>query len=281
MVTMNACQTAKTQFVEGDGIRYAYRVVGDASSPPLIFCHRFRGNMDDWDPLFVNTIAEKRQVILFDNAGIGLSSGQPESTVQGMAKHAANVIRLLGFKQVDALGFSMGGYVAQTLALDYPELIRRVILAGTGSGGGEGYQPATPEIRQIAARPVLGLEEFTLLFFENSETSQRAALEYWERLKERKEDLDVTVNADAVKAQLSALVAWGGGQGSATPRLAEIRQPVLVANGSNDVMVPTPNSWLMATRIKNAQLIIYPDSGHGFLFQYAERFGRACVDFLE
>src|SRR5882672_8578945 len=182
MGTKSACQTAKTQFVEGDGIRYAYRVVGDASNPPLLLCHRFRGNMDEWDPLFVNTIAEKRQVILFDNAGIGLSSGDPVSTVQGMAKHAAKVIRLLGFKQVDVLGFSMGGYVAQTLALDHPDLIRRVILAGTGSGGGEGYQPADPEIRQIAGRPILGIEEFTVLFFENSETSHRAAREYWERL---------------------------------------------------------------------------------------------------
>ena len=120
MGTKSACQTAKTQFVEGDGIRYAYRVVGGASNPPLLLCHRFRGNMDEWDPLFVNTIAEKRQVILFDNAGIGLSSGNPESSVQGMAKHAAEVIRLLGFKQVDVLGFSMGGYVAQTLAPRHP-----------------------------------------------------------------------------------------------------------------------------------------------------------------
>jgi len=138
--------------VEDNGLRYAYRTLGPSTGTPLVFCHRFRGTMDDWDPA---VIAAERPVILFDNAGIGLSTGETPDSVKGMADKAAEFIRLLGFTQVDLLGFSLGGYVAQTVTLNYPDLVRRLVLAGTGPGGGEGIVVAGPEIRQVSGRPIL------------------------------------------------------------------------------------------------------------------------------
>jgi pimeloyl-ACP methyl ester carboxylesterase len=279
--------TAATQLVEGDGVRYAYRVLGPAGGVPLVFCQRFRGTMDDWDPAVVDALAAERRVILFDNAGIGLSTGETPDSIKGMADRVAAFLRLLAFTHVDLLGFSLGGYVALTVTLDYPELVRRLVLAGTGPGGGEGIVPAGPEIRQVAGRPVLGLEEYLYLFFSPSEASQAAGRRYWERVNTRGRDplgcgpeREPPVSAATIKAQVAALVAWSHGTGSAFPRLGEITQPVLVANGHNDVMVPTINSYIMAQKLTNATLIIYPDAGHGFLFQYPETFTQHVLDFL-
>ena len=272
--------TAATQLVEGDGLRYAYRALGPAGGVPLVLCHRFRGTMDDWDPAVVDALAAERRVILFDNAGIGLSTGETPDSIKGMADRVAEFLRLLEFKHVDLLGFSLGGYVALTVTLDYPDLVRRLVLAGTGPGGGEGIVPAGPEIRQVSGRPVLGLEEYLYLFFSPSEASQTAGRRYWERVNARGPEREPPVSEAAIKAQVAALVAWSQGKGSAFPRLGEIKQPVLVANGHNDVMVPTINSFTMAQKIKNATLIVYPDSGHGFLFQYAGTFTQHVLDFL-
>jgi len=272
--------TAPTQFVEDNGLRYAYRTLGPSTGTPLVFCHRFRGTMDDWDPAVIDAIAAERPVILFDNAGIGLSTGETPDSVKGMADKAAEFIRLLGFTQVDLLGFSLGGYVAQTVTLNYPDLVRRLVLAGTGPGGGEGIVVAGPEIRQVSWRPILGLEEYLFLLFSPSEESRAAAHRCWERVNSRP-DREPAVSEATIKAQVTALIAWSQGNGSAFPRLGEIKQPVLVANGNNDVMVPTINSYTMAQKIKNATLIVYPDSGHGFLFQYPETFSRHVLEFLK
>lgn len=273
--------TAATHLVEGDGLRYAYRALGPAGGVPLVLCHRFRGTMDDWDPAVVDALAATRQVILFDNAGIGLSTGETPDSIKGMADRAAEFIRLMGLEQVDLLGFSLGGYVAQTVTLDYPDLVRRLVLAGTGPGGGDGIVPAGPEIRPVSGRSVLGLEEYLYLFFSPSKASQAAGRRYWARVNERGPEREPPVSEATIRAQVAALVAWSQGKGSAFPRLGEIKQPVLVANGHQDVMVPTVNSFAMAQKIKDATVIVYPDSGHGFLFQYPGRFTRHVLEFLE
>jgi pimeloyl-ACP methyl ester carboxylesterase len=273
--------TAVTQLVEGDGLRYAYRALGPAGGVPLVLCHRFRGTMDDWDPAVVDALAAEQRVILFDNAGVGLSTGETPDSIKGMADRVAEFIRLIEFKQVDLLGFSLGGYVAQTVTLDSPDVVRRLVLAGTGPGGGEGIVFAGPEIRQISGRPVLGLEEYLYLFFSPSDASQAAARRFWDRINERGPEREPAVSEATIKAQVAAIVAWSLGKGSAFPRLGEIKQPVLVANGNNDVMVPTINSFTMAQKIKDATLIVYPDSGHGFLFQYPGTFTQHVLGFLK
>ena len=272
-------ETATTQFVEADGVRYAYRRFGGPSDTPLVFCHRFRGTMDDWDPAVTNGFARERDVILFDNAGVGGSSGVIPNNARAMADHLLAFLSGLGASKADLLGFSMGGYVVQFAALQSPRSFRRLILAGTGPGGGEKYVPGGSDIRPVASRPVLGLEEQLFLFFTASEESRAAGKAYWRRLKSRVGEPDPPVPEQGIKAQLQALVAWGEGD-SAYNRLAEIKQPVLVANGSNDVMVPTINSFTMAQLLPDAQLIVYPDSGHGFLFQYPDLFVDHALRFL-
>lgn len=252
MVTMNACQTAKTQFVEGDGIRYAYRVVGDASSPPLIFCHRFRGNMDDWDPLFVNTIAEKRQVILFDNAGIGLSSGQPESTVQGMAKHAANVIRLLGFKQVDALGFSMGGYVAREIVRLAPGRVQSLALVATSS---RADLPLQAEQRRKAARanPIgafRGLGRAAIAQSLHPDNAANEALVAHVRIMGERLGREVFVRQSLIVRDAD------------TGRLSDIQCPTLVVAAAEDQLRSAAEARELAEGIAGARLVTVPNAGH-------------------
>lgn len=271
-------ETVETSYIEAGGIRFAYRTFGKPSDVPLVFCQRFRGTMDDWDPAFVNALAKERTVILFDSAGVGLSSGEVAETFYGTAKYAVTFIEALGLKQVDLLGFSMGGYIAQLVTLDRPDLVRRLILAGTGGGTGEGTQSGKPEVFQVAFKPVNEPEDFLYLFFEPTETSRAAGLEYLERLARRKDDRAPLVKPESVQAQIKSAVAWG--TNSTFDRLGEIKQPVLVANGDHDIMVPTINSYIVSQRIPNAQLIIYPDSGHGFLFQYPDLFAEHVSLFL-
>jgi pimeloyl-ACP methyl ester carboxylesterase len=271
--------SAETKFIDAKDVRYAYREIGPKGGTPLVLCHRFRGTMDDWDPALIDALAAERHVILFDNAGVGLSSGEVPATIKGMADRAAQFITAMGFRKVDLLGFSMGGYAAQVVTLDYPELVRKLVLAGTGPGGGEGVQPAAPEVREISGRPVLGLEEFLDLFFSPSNASKGAAERYWERLH-RRADREPPLPQAGIEAQVTAIRAWSQGEGSAFSRLHEIKQPVFVANGNNDVMIPTVNSFIMAQRLRDSLLIIYPDSGHGFLFQYPEQFARHTLEFL-
>lgn len=271
-------ETVENSYIEADGIRFAYRTFGKPSDVPLVFCQRFRGTIDDWDPAFVNALAKERTVILFDSAGVGLSSGEVAESFNGTAKYAVTFIEALGLKQVDLLGFSMGGYIAQLVTLDRPDLVRRLILAGTGGGTGEGTQMGKPEVFQVAFKPVNEPEDFLYLFFEPTETSRAAGLEYLERLAIRKDNRAPLVKPESIQAQIKGAVAWG--TESSFDRLGEIKQPVLIANGDNDIMIPTINSFITSQRIPNAQLIIYPDSGHGFLFQYADLFAEHILIFL-
>jgi len=268
-------QTAPTQFVEANGIRFAYRRFGKPGGVPLVFMQHFRGGMDHWDPAVTDGFAEHRPVILFDNAGVAASTGETPDTINAMADHAADFIGALGLAQVDLLGFSIGGYIAQTLALRRPELIRRLILAGTGPRAGE--PPEDPKYGEYAALTdsetgKLPIEAFLYLFFRPSGTSQAAGRAFWARRHMRKDDVDPPTSAQTMAAQRVAITEWRQPRGERFAELKAIKQPTLVVNGHHDIMVPTINSFTLSQNIPNAQLVIYPDAGHGALFQVPELF---------
>src|ERR1700737_3042255 len=229
-------QTAPTQFVEANGIRLAYRRFGKAGGVPLVFMQHFRGGMDHWDPTGTDGFSEHRPGILFDNAGVAASTGETPDTINAMADHAADFIGALGLAQVDLLGFSIGGYIAQTLALRRPELIRRLILAGTGPRAGE--PPQDPKYGEYAALtdPETGavpIEAFLYLFFRPSETSQAAARAFWARRHVRKEDVDPPTSAQTMAAQRAALTEWGQPRGEGFPELKATNTAPLVATAHN------------------------------------------------
>ncbi len=272
-------RTTPTRTVTVDGTPFAYRELGPSTGVPLVFLHHFTAVLDDWDPRVIDGIAAKRHVIAFDNRGIGASGGSAPHTIDEMASDAVAFIRALGYDQVDLLGFSLGGGVAQVIALEWPELVRRVILAGTGPAGGGGIE----KINRIAAtaytKAALTLRDPRhYLFFNRNAEGKRAATDYMARLKERTEDRDKRISMQARRAQLKAIRAAGL---QAPHDLGKISQPVFVANGDNDVMVASSHSADLAGRIPNAKLTIYPDSGHGGIFQYHREFVPAVLEFLE
>jgi len=271
---------AKTSYIEADGVRFAYRSFGAASGVPLVFTHRFRATMDDWDPAFLDVLARERPIILFDNAGIGLSSGDSADSIAGMAKSAAEFIVKAGHDTVDVFGWSMGGAVAQQLALDRPDLVRRVVLNGTGPGGAPDA-PRTPDkVWEVALKPAYEAEDLLYLFFAPTETSRAAGRTHLQRMNKRQEAPEPPVKLETIKAQVAALGAWAAGKNSAYARLAEIAMPVLIANGSHDIMVHAYLSYIMTQHIPNSRLTLYPDAGHGFMFQYPELFGGHVLEFL-
>ncbi|MFD7945953.1 alpha/beta fold hydrolase [Streptomyces sp. NPDC059744] len=268
-------------FAETDGIRFAYRRFGAATGTPLVFLNRFRGTMDDWDPLLVDALAQERPVILFDNAGIGRSSGRTQGTVTEMTQAAASFITSIVRNPVDLIGFSLGGYVAQRLALDYPGMVHRVVLAGTGPGAGEGILPSKPQVGPLRSAPHMDLEALRVLFFTESAAGMRAGDGLWERTHSRA-DREPEVSPNSYDQQIAAIKHWSTAGGDAAyPELGRLDHPVLVANGNDDAMVPTVNSFIMSQRLPNAELVVYPDSGHGFLFQYAEIFAARVNEFLD
>jgi pimeloyl-ACP methyl ester carboxylesterase len=265
-----------------NGISYAYRRFGaDATgAPPLVLLQHFRGNLDSWDPALVDALAGEREVILVDNAGVGGSTGVIPRTFTDMAHDALAFIDALGLKQIDILGYSIGGYVAQEITLIRPQLVRRLVLAATGPQGGEGMHRWTDDIYPHATSDEPGAEDLLALFFERSETSVAKGLEFVQRIFTRTEDRDANTTLKTRDAQLDAYGAWGIPDRSKLNRLAGITQPVLVANGDNDRMIPTSNSHLLAERLPDAKLRIYPDAGHGFLFQYPAEFAAEVHAFL-
>jgi pimeloyl-ACP methyl ester carboxylesterase len=274
-------QTAPTQFVEANGIRFAYRRFGKSGGVPLVFNMHFTGTMDHWDPLVTDGLAATREVILFDNAGIASSSGEVPTTVEGMAANAAAFIKALGLKQVDLLGFSIGGTVTQALTLAEPQLVRRLVLVGTGPRGGEGMATFTPEAQRIFgasyAEPDLLWQH---VHFDATETSQAAGAAFLKRFRLRRENRDPEVNEKVAPAQSEALSKWGAPREKPYEYLNAIQQPTLVINGDHDVIVYTINSYILQQNIPNAQLILYPDASHGALYQYPERFVRHVSMFL-
>jgi pimeloyl-ACP methyl ester carboxylesterase len=262
--------TAPTRYVEAGGLRYAYRRFGADAGIPLLFLQHFRGGMDNWDPLLTDGFARDRPVILFNNAGVASSSGEAPSTIDAMADHVATFVNALGLTKVDVLGFSIGGYVAQAFALHHSQLVRRLMLLGTGPRAGE--RRDDPRIFQVAGNPVPALDDFLFLFFSPSEASQAAGRAFWERRHQRVVDVDPPSSVQTMKAQLDALLEWREVRGERFAELKNIQQPTLVVNGHDDIMIPTVNSFILSQHIPNAQLIVYPDSGHGAHFQYPDLF---------
>ena len=267
-----------TRTVDVGGVTFAYRELGTGSDVPVVFLHHFTAVLDDWDPRVIDGIAAHHRVIAFDNRGVGASSGKVPHAVEEMAHDAIAFIRVLGLEKVDLFGFSLGGGVAQLVALQAPGLVRRMILAGTGPRGGDGID----EILKIAAvanlKAALTLKDSrNYLFFPRTPEGKRAAKDYFARLKERKTGRDKRISLQARLAQVKAIRAAGRSQ---PDDLSLITQPVFVANGDHDLMVASSHSADMARRLPNAVLTIYPDSGHGGVFQHHEEFVPAALAFL-
>ena len=273
-------ETAPNQFVEVNNQRYAYRRFGKAGGIPILFLQHFRGTMDNWDPAVTDPLAQDHDLILFDNAGVGLSSGEPASSVPELARHAVAFIKGLNLTSVDLLGFSLGGFVAQQIALDHPGLVRRIVLAGTGPQGGEGMDTYADDVVAHAAVEETRPEDLLFLFFAHTETSQTAGKAFLQRLRTRTAAPDAPASIAVRDAQLQAIGAWGAPNGKDYSRLKEIKQPVFIANGNHDIMVPSINSLILAQNLPNGLLSLYPDSGHGALFQYAELFTAQANHFL-
>jgi pimeloyl-ACP methyl ester carboxylesterase len=265
-----------------NGVTYAYRRFGTSGTdqPPLLFLQHFRGNLDNWDPVLVDALAAAREVILLDNTGVGQSSGQVPVTVTQMARDAIGFLDALGVERVDLLGFSLGGMVAQEMALLRPRAVRRIVLAGTGPQGGKQMHGWTFDIERTANRADGGLDELLHIFFGVTENSRALGMEYVQRVFSRTENPDKPNGPEVARAQYDAIVEWGIPDPGRLARLAGITQPTLVAAGDNDPMIPTVNSQLLADHLPNARLRIFPDAGHGFLFQYPRQYAALVEEFL-
>jgi pimeloyl-ACP methyl ester carboxylesterase len=274
--------TAPTQFVASRLATYAYRRFGLGSAPPLLCLQHFTGTLDFWDPAVTDPIAQGREVILFENAGLGRSSGEVPDTMTGMAAHVLAFVDALGLTQVDVLGFSLGGVLAQVIALDRPSLVRKMLLVGTAPEGGEDIMHLEkPELKGILDDPKLqGLQRLVKLFFTPSESSQASGQAYAQRLAARRQDREPVSGAKVATAQLTAFRAWEQGGGERFAKLRRIKQPCLVVNGVLDQMISVKNSYTLAEHLPNAMLITYPDAGHGSLFQYHDSFVQQASLFL-
>jgi pimeloyl-ACP methyl ester carboxylesterase len=275
-------QTAPTQFVEAAGFRHAYRRFGAKIDIPLLFFMHFTGTMDHWDPALTDGFAQDREVILFNNAGISSSSGEVPTSIEEMAQHAAAFINALGVKKLDALGFSIGGLIAQQFTMDRPDLVRKLILVGPGPWSGEGMASLTPEAQKIFGAKYDPPDELWLrVFFTPSKQSQAAGRKYLERQRARKENRDPAANDKVAPAQVAALQKWGAPAKDPYAYLKKITHSTLLVNGSNDVIIYTVNSFILQQNLPNAQLILYPDGNHGVQYQYPELFVEHVTQFLK
>ena len=272
-------ENAPTKFVDVGGTKFAYRELGPDTGVPVIFLNHLAAELDRWDPRVVDGFAAKRRVIVFDNRGIGASEGKTPNSIAAMARDAIAFIRALGFQQVDLLGFSLGGFISQVIAQEEPQLVRRIILAGTGPAGGVGIDKVTRITIGDMTKAALTLKHPEYyLFFTGTPNGRSSARHFLKRLNERTVNRDKPVSITAFLAQLKAIHAWG----RQTPDdLSRIRHPVLVANGDHDRMVPSSNSVDLARRLSNAELVIYDDAGHGGIFQFHEAFVPRALSFLE
>jgi pimeloyl-ACP methyl ester carboxylesterase len=273
-------RSSRTLRIEAGGHSLAYREIGPRQGVPIVFLQHLTGNLDDWDPAIVDGLAKQHHVITFDNVGVGASSGKTPSSVEEMARDAGAFIDALKLERVDLFGFSLGGFIAPLIARSRPKLVRRMVLAGASAAGGQGlvdivgvFQGALERAGQLNKHPK------RLLFFTPTARSQAAADAFLARLEARREDRDAATTMEAIQSQLAAIVAWGRAPLDAKA-LGTITQPTLISNGDRDVMVPTANSFTLFEALPNAQLSIFPDSGHGGVFQYHGEFLEQVLRFL-
>ena len=270
---------APTRSIDVDGTAFAYRDLGPRSGVPLVLLNHWGAVLDNFDPRIVDGLARRHRIIAIDYRGLGASGGTAPVTIDAMARDAITLIHALGFEKVDLLGFSLGGFVAQDIVLKAPGLVRRLILTGTGPAGGTGIDEVGAVSWPLMLKGLLTLRDpKTYLFFTSTANGRQAAKAFLARLKERKADRDKGPTPSAFLRQLKAIKAWGR---QVPQDLGDIRIPVLVANGDNDIMVPTVNSIDLANRIAHAQLIIYEDAGHGAIFQNYADFVSKAQAFLD
>jgi pimeloyl-ACP methyl ester carboxylesterase len=270
--------TVPTQFVDANGIKFAYRSYGKEGDIPVIYFNHLTANLDNCDPRIMDAVAAKRQIISFDYRGVGATTGKQGESLADMAKDAIAFIHALGYKQVDILAFSMGGFITQEILLVEPALVRKAMLAGTGPRGGAGIPAVVGRTYGDIFKGLLSFRDPKFyLFFNQNKIGKAAAKDFLSRLKERKENRDKKVKLYALKKQLRAIKKWGNEK---PMDLSIFKLPVFIANGDNDRMVPSPLSNDMAKRFPNAILKIYPNSGHGGIFQYHEEFIPQAIDFL-
>jgi pimeloyl-ACP methyl ester carboxylesterase len=276
VITSYAKAPART--ITAGGVTYAYRELGPKGGIPVIFFVHLAATLDNWDPRIIDPIAGEHHVIAFDNRGVGASTGQVPDSVEAMADNAYTFIRALGFDTVDIFSFSLGGFVAQALVIKHPELVRKLILTGTGPAGGK-------DIDKVAGVTYWDIVRATLtrsdpkefLFFNRNATGKPAARAFVNRLKERTVDRDAEISLKAFRTQLAAIKKWGR---AAPADLSKVTQPTLIANGDNDRMVPSVLSEDLHRRIRGSELVIYLDSGHGGIFQFHNKFAPVAVEFL-
>ncbi|KOG41360.1 alpha/beta fold hydrolase [Streptomyces resistomycificus] len=276
VITSYAKAPART--VSAGGVSYAYRELGPKGGIPVVFFVHLAATLDNWDPRIIDPIAKGRHVIAFDNRGVGASTGQVPDSVEAMADDAYTFIKALGYDKIDVFSFSLGGMVAQALVVKHPDLVRKLVLTGTGPKGGKDMDKvARITYWDILRATLTRSDPKEFLFFNRNATGKAAGRAFVNRLKERTVDRDAEIKTKAFQTQLKAIKKWGR---SAPDDLSSITQPTLIANGDNDRMVPSVLSEDLHRRIKGSELIIYPDSGHGGIFQYHQEFAPVAVDFL-
>jgi pimeloyl-ACP methyl ester carboxylesterase len=273
--------TVPTQYLKAGGTRFAYRRFGVPGRRPLLFFQHFMGTLDDHDPALSDAFATDREVILFNNTGVASSSGTVPDTIEAMGRDAITFADALGLTTIDIVAHSMGGLVAQEVALARPDLVRRLVLVGTGPRGGEGIGASPGWVAELFTRKYERQEDMWLpILFAPTETSQAAGRAYVERITARTER-DTPVSDQSIAAQRAALAAYGAAKDPSYSRLKGLRLPVLVVNGSDDIVIPTINSYILQQFLPDAELILYPDANHGAHFQYHELFVRHTRIFLD
>jgi len=271
-------ETVQTTFIDVKGTKFAYRSFGQQHGVPIVFLQHFTGTLDNWDPALTNELAKTYPVILFDNKGVGSSEGETPVTVAQMADDAYDFINALALKKVYLLGFSLGGFIAQELAERYPELVSKVILAGTGPKGSEGVTKIVDVVTAgMSDGPAKVLRN---IFFTKTSNGIEAGEQFLERLQLRKENRDTPTASATVNAQATAIITYGYEKDPEYQQLRNIKQPVLVVNGTNDLIVPSVNSYTLSQHLINSKLILWSDSGHGALFQYSQDFVKEVNSFL-
>src|SRR6266850_4998625 len=264
--------TAPTQLLQVNGHSYAYRRFGSASGLPLLCLQHFTGTLDNWDPAVTDPLASGRELILFDNAGVGRSTGEVPQTVVGMAGHAMAFLDALGIETCDVLGYSLGGMVALQIVQERPSVFRRMILVGTAPRGGEDIMHLEkPNLAKRIQDPTnRGYDVLKKIFFTSSTTSQTLSEAFIRRLSQREDDLEPPAGPNVAGAQIAAFREWEEFKGQRFAELRAIRHPTLVVNGVHDEMIPVSNSYRLSENLSNAVLLTYPDAGHGSVFQYPE-----------